>query len=155
MRKTIEQTLLQNYEKYYRVAFSYVKNESDALDVVQESAYKAIKQCNKVKETQYIETWLYRIVVNTSLDILRKQRHLSECEYDDVKESAVYQEDVIQKNDVKEMLNVLNHDERTIVILRFLEDLKLEQISDILDENVNTVKSKLYRALKKMKIQSC
>lgn len=155
MRKIIEQTLLQNYEKYYRVAFSYVKNESDALDVVQESAYKAIKQCDKVKEAQYVETWLYRIVVNTSLDILRKQNHLSECEYDDVEEGAVYQEDVIQKNDVKEMLNVLNHDERTIVILRFFEDLKLEQISDILDENVNTVKSKLYRALKKMKIQSC
>ena len=71
--KETEKILLENYEKYYRLAYSYVKTEHDALDVVQESAYKAIRDCGKVRERKYIGTWIYRIVVNTALDLLRRQ----------------------------------------------------------------------------------
>lgn len=63
-----EQILIDNYEKYYRLAYSYTRTQEDALDVVQESAYKAIRDCNKVENPNYISTWIYRIVVNTSID---------------------------------------------------------------------------------------
>ena len=73
MEKETERILLENYDKYYRLAYSYMKSEHDALDVVQESAYKAIRDCGKVKERRYLGTWLYRIAVNTALDALRRQ----------------------------------------------------------------------------------
>ena len=73
MEKETERILLENYDKYYRLAYSYMKSEHDALDVVQESAYKATRDCGKVKERRYLGTWLYRIVVNTALDALRRQ----------------------------------------------------------------------------------
>lgn len=69
-----EQILTDNYERYYRLAYSYMRNEDDALDVVQESAYRAIRDCRKVRNKDYLSTWIYRIVVNTALDMLRRKR---------------------------------------------------------------------------------
>ena len=51
--KAVEQEILASYEKLYRLAFSYVKNEQDAMDVVQESVYKAMKNASQIKEKKY------------------------------------------------------------------------------------------------------
>lgn len=48
--KAVEQEILASYDKLYRLAFSYVKNEQDAMDVVQESVYKAMKNASQIKE---------------------------------------------------------------------------------------------------------
>ena len=69
-----EKILLTNYEKYYRLAYSYVNNEQDALDIVQESAYKVMKDISKVREPDYLSTWIYRVVMNTAVDFLRKRQ---------------------------------------------------------------------------------
>ena len=65
----VERLLLENYETYYRLAYSYVRQEQDALDIVQESAYKAIRDCKTVRNPDYLATWVYRIAVN----------HLKDC----------------------------------------------------------------------------
>ena len=57
-----ERILTENYERYYRLAYSYMRNEDDALDAVQESAYRAIRDCRSVKNKDYLSTWIYRIV---------------------------------------------------------------------------------------------
>ena len=54
----INELLIQNYNKYYRMAFSYVHNEEDALDIVQESAYKAIFHAEKLKKIEYADSWI-------------------------------------------------------------------------------------------------
>lgn len=74
MRKKVEEKFLSNYQNYYRLAYSYVKNESDAMDIVQESAYKAIKEHASLKKEEYISSWIYRIVINTYLDYIRNNR---------------------------------------------------------------------------------
>ncbi len=144
----IEQLLLDNYETYYRLAYSYVRQEQDALDIVQESAYKAIKDCQKVKNPQYLSTWLYRIVINTALDLIRKRK---KEELSDTMPEAVW-EDRYGDVDLKYMLEQLDEKSRTVVILRYFEDMKLEEIAKILDENLNTVKARLYRTLKKLRL---
>lgn len=144
----IELLLLDNYEMYYRLAYSYVRQEQDALDIVQESAYKAIKDCHKVKNPQYLSTWLYRIVINTALDLLRKRKR--EKLWDTVPE-AVW-EDRYGDVDLKYMLEQLDEKSRTVVILRYFEDMKLDEIANILNENLNTVKARLYRTLKKLRM---
>ena len=140
MEKETERILLENYDKYYRLAYSYMKSEHDALDVVQESAYKAIRDCGKVKERRYLSTWLYRIVVNTALDALRRQgRESWQPSYEGI--------------ELREILDRLDEKEKTVVVLRYFHDLKLEDIGEILGENVNTVKARLYRTLKKMRLE--
>ncbi|MBE5986038.1 MAG: RNA polymerase sigma factor [Paenibacillaceae bacterium] len=143
-----ESLLLNNYEKYYRLAYSYANNESDALDIVQESAYKVLKDIKKLKDQSLLSTWIYRIVINTSIDFLRKRNNETVSIYD----LEIPHEDQYQDDDPKEMIAFLNEEERTIVILKFFEDLKLEEIADALNMNVNTVKTRLYRALKKIRV---
>ena len=149
MEKETERILLENYDKYYRLAYSYMKSEHDALDVVQESAYKAIRDCGQVKEQRYIGTWLYRIVVNTALDALRRRGREVALEE--------WQENSWQPSyaglELWEILDRLDEKERTVVVLRYFHDLKLEDIAGILGENVNTVKARLYRTLKKMRME--
>ena len=65
--------ILDEYESLYRMAYTYVRNESDAMDIVQESAYKAITKCQTVKP-RYLKTWIYRITINTAIDLIRKNK---------------------------------------------------------------------------------
>ena len=142
----IEETLLKNYKKYYKLAFSYVHNDTDAMDIVQESAYKAIKNASLLKEDKYVDTWIYRIVINQCKTFLSKNNVTIENIYD----FNLPFNDKYENIDLKNALAILDSDEKAIIILRFFEDLKIEQISSILDINVSTVKSKLYRCLKKL-----
>ena len=66
----IEQNLIENYSRYYRLAYSYVKNESDAMDIVQEAAYKAIYKSDTLKNEEYVGAWICRIVINEAYNIL-------------------------------------------------------------------------------------
>ena len=144
-----EQILIDNYEKYYRLAYSYTRTQEDALDVVQESAYKAIRDCNKVENPNYISTRIYRIVVNTCIDLLRK-RQKNESIVGKLDEDVSY-EDSYSNPDLKAALEQLDESEKTVIVLRYFEDLKLDDIARITDSNLNTVKARLYRGLKKLK----
>ncbi|MBD9157143.1 MAG: hypothetical protein EGQ17_02495, partial [Lachnospiraceae bacterium] len=68
LQQKVEDQILDSYEAMYRLAYTYVRNEEDALDIVQESVYKAIKNASKVQQESYIRTWLWRIVMNTAVD---------------------------------------------------------------------------------------
>ena len=63
MEEETEKLLLEQYDELYRLAYCYVKTETDALDIVQEAAYKAFKNCGKVREPAYLKTWICRIVI--------------------------------------------------------------------------------------------
>ena len=149
--------ILDEYESLYRMAYTYVHNESDAMDIVQESAYKAMRDCRSVQNDAYLGTWLYRIVINTALEFLRK--HKREDTVEEVTEpltAAVgdYTNELAQlhsKWELEEMLEHLNNREKSVIILRFFEDCKLEDIAQITGENLNTVKARLYRALRKLR----
>lgn len=144
-----EQLLTAKYAAYYRLAYSYLQCEADALDAVQESACKAIRDCRQVKNPDYLETWLYRIVINTALDMLRRRKR--EQVLEELPEITV--EDRYSEVDLKASLGQLDEKSRTVIMLRYFEDRKLEEIAEITEENVNTVKARLYRSLKKLRVQ--
>ena len=144
----IEAQLIADYQKLYRLAYSYVHNEGDALDIVQECAYKAIKNSKSLKNPQYAGTWIYRIVINESISFLRKSKRteLSLSELDGETE------DSYTDLDLRQALGKLEPLDKTVVVLRFFEGMQLNQIAQTLDENLNTVKSRFYRSLKKLKL---
>ena len=144
----IEQQFIADYKKLYRLAYSYVHNENDALDIVQESAYKAIKNSSSLQQVQYAGTWIYRIVINESIQFLRKQKQQTVPLYEVDGEA----EDTYTDLDLRRALEQLEPLDKTVVVLRFFEGLQLNQIAQMLDENLNTVKSRLYRSLKKLKL---
>ena len=151
IRRHVEQELLDNYKKYYRIAYSYVKNEADALDIVQESAYKAIKGCGRLKEAALADTWIYRIVLNTALDFLRKEQ--KNVEFFDNSEEQSVMEEGYGRADIMATLSTLPAKDSSVLILRYFESFKLEQIAEITGESLSTVKSRLYRAQEKLRLK--
>ena len=149
LQQKVEDQILDNYEAMYRLAYSYVRNEEDALDIVQESVYKAIKNAGKVQQEAYIRTWIWRIVMNTAVDLIRSRKN--ETGLEEAGETG--QEDTYQDFDTLEALKILEPREKAVIVLRFFEDQKLEDIARTLQENTNTVKTILYRSLKKLRVE--
>lgn len=153
MRGKDKETLIQDllvgqYEKYYRMAYSYVHSENDAQDIVQEAAYKAIYHAKKLKDPDFADTWICRIVINEAMNYIKKNKKT----YVELEEVDVGREEVYEDVDLRAAIDRLSPKDKTIIVLRFFEDMSLEQIAEICDENVNTIKSRLYRTLKKLKI---
>lgn len=151
LENQIADYVIKNKENLYRLAFSYVKNADDALDIVQESIYKAILSKDSLKNPNSIKTWFYKIVVNTSLDLLRKQKKLVIVDEEDL--YSIGTNDNYQNIDLQKALENLPDNYRSIIVLRYFEDLKIEEIAEILNVNINTVKTHLYKALKKLRIK--
>lgn len=148
----IEQVILENYNQYYRIAYSYVHNDVDASDIVQNGAYKAIRSSHTLKQPEYVQTWVYRIMLNECFRFLEQPKFIS---YESIQEEngneIECREDQYVNFDLQRALGILSNKDRAVVILKYFEDKKLDEIADILDENINTVKSRLYRSLKKMR----
>ena len=68
------QYIIENQNKFYRLAYSYVKEEQAALDVIQNAICRALEGCFGLKNPLALRTWFYRILVNEALQYLRKQK---------------------------------------------------------------------------------
>lgn len=149
----VENTILAKYNSYYRLAYSYVHKESDAEDIVQNMAYNALRASKNLRHPEYVETWLYRILLNEIFRLLKQPENLS---YEELWETLGNETEIIEDSyadiDLLRVLDSLPAKDKLVVELRYFEDKKLEDIGLILEENVNTVKSRLYRSLKKLRI---
>ena len=145
-----QSVILENRAKYYRLAYSYVKNEHDALDIVQESLYKALRDYSKMRDEDAIKTWFYRIVVNTALNFIKKSKrvvYMNEAQWNALPGES--EEDAVSLRDA---VDSLPPRDKTVVTLRYFEDMKIGDIAKVLQENENTIKTRLYAALKKLKV---
>jgi len=151
--KLLENFIIENREAHYRLAYSYVRNKENALDIVQDSIVKALKSIDCLEEIIYLKTWFYRIVVNTSIDFIRKHQRVTVMEDDVLSIHLPNLENEMTGMDLSEAIDQLPPKYKTLIILRFFEDLKIDQIAAITDLNSNTVKTRLYSALKKLRIE--
>lgn len=140
------------FDRLCREAYIRCKYEEDVKEIVQETIYKAYRNIRSLKEPQYFKTWLSRILINVVNDYLRNKGmvdlELDETSY--VKEVVI--EDKIEiKIDLYNAIDELEDKYKDAVILRYIDDLKIEDISKILDRPVNTIKTHLRKALKDMK----
>ncbi|TCN19766.1 sigma-70 family RNA polymerase sigma factor [Mesobacillus foraminis] len=145
------QELIQNEKnKLFRMAYLYVKNESDALDIVQDTIYKAFISIKQLKEPQYFSTWISRILVNTTLDFIKKNNRL--IPFSDVEVFGDNQSlRIEEKLDLVEAIGRLEVHYKTVIILRYYKDLSIKQIAEILNCPEGTVKTRLHRAINQLK----
>lgn len=151
-RQLLEKYITDNLDGAYRFAYSYTKNETSAEDVVSESVVKALKSVNSLKNQAYLKTWFYRIIINTALTHIKKE---SKLVYMDPESSPIiepFTEDYSALS-FRELIDKLEPKYKSVIILRFFEDMTLEEIAITLEENINTIKTRLYRALKLLKIE--
>ena len=142
--------IVAHQEDFYRLAYSYVKNRDAALDVVQESIVKALAKADTVRRPEYIKTWFYRILLNESMNHYRRNKRLVPLE-DSVADGPAPAGDPAERLDLYAAIDRLDPKEQAIIRLRFFEDMKLEEIARITGVNLNTVKSRLYKSLRKLR----
>ena len=147
----IEQTLLTNYDKYYRLAKSYTHNNDDALDIVQNGACRAITAGKKLKNDVFVETWIYRIMLNEIFRFCKTNKNILFVPQDMAPETG--HEDTYENFDLQVALDRLNPKDKSVVILKYFEDMKISEIALILGEKESTVKSRLYRSLEKLRLE--
>ena len=145
------QYILENQDRFYRVAYSYTKHQEDALDAVQSAVCKALEAHKNIKNEDAIKTWFYRILINECLTGIKKRNKVI-LTADVVEQEAVYYEEGYEQgDDIEQELEKLEMDVQGIIKLRFFEEMSLKEISSITGFNLNTVKTKLYRGLKLLK----
>jgi len=130
----------------------YVKNQNDALDVVQETAYRSFKSVKNLKEIKYFKTWLMKITISCSIDLLRKRKNVVQMKpvlMELISEDT--NEDIDLEVTVQELIDLLDEEEKSVVILRFYHDVTIKEVAETLDIPLGTAKTVLYRALKKLR----
>ena len=149
----------------FRLAFRMTGNEQDAEDVVQESFLRAYRQLGKFDERASFGTWLYRIVANCSLDLVRSKKRRSEHiaqadpEMDDpvatlpsgdpTPERMALSGEVRER--VAEAMNELSATERTAFVLRHFEGMCIEEVSRVLECQPGAAKHSVFRAVQKLR----
>jgi len=145
--------LFKKYEKdIYRMAFIYVSNQSDALDIVQETAYNAFKNIKSLKKPKFFKTWLMKIAIRCSLDLTRNRNktfHLTPPLEGNLPDHI--NEDIDLKMTLRHLIDDLNEDEKSVILLRFYQDFTFKDISKVLDMPLGTCKTILYRAVNKLR----
>lgn len=145
----------------YSIAYRYLNNQEDAMDALQETFIKAYRSLGTFKGNSSFQTWIYRIVVNTCYDMLRKKK--SRIQADSLYKNDGGDEYMIEVPDVDkgpediiiaeeeragifECLERLHIDQKEIIVLRDVEGFSYEEIAEILSLTMGTVKSRISRA---------
>ncbi len=145
------QYILDDQDRFYRVAYSYTRHQEDALDAVQSAVCKALEAHERIKNADAIRTWFYKILINECLTVLKKRGRVVLTADTAKQEEAYYEKGYEQGGDIEQELEKLAMDVKVIIKIRFFEEMSLKEISSITGYNLNTVKSKLYRGLKLLK----
>ncbi len=160
--------LIKDYKKIaYNIALKVLKNTEDAEDASQEALIKVYKSIKSFNMESTFKVWLYRIVVNTCIDLKRKKAintfsidesidlgGVNEVQRE-IADNSGNPDELVEKNFnnklVNDAINKLDDDFKTIIILRDIQGFSYGEISEILSCNLGTVKSRLNRARKNLK----
>lgn len=146
--EAFEQLVTSVRQKLYRTAYSYVRNEQDALDLYQDTIYEAYLSLKKLKEPEKFQSWITKIIIFKSIDFIRKSSKQFVAS-DELFTSLATEEniaDVEHAMDLTEAFNSLTPNYKAIILLRYYHDLSIKEISDLLNYPEGTVKSHLHRA---------
>ncbi|MCB1158517.1 MAG: sigma-70 family RNA polymerase sigma factor [Leptospiraceae bacterium] len=146
-------------ERLFRKAKSMVKDDDDAEDIVQDSLISGYKSINKFRAESGVYTWLYRIVVNKSKDLLTKKKKESEKPIEEnenqfVDERISYEKKLELTEESNYLINKINELDsiyKQVIELRYFEEMSYSDIAEVLNCNVGTVKSRLFKAKELLK----
>ncbi|WP_412896599.1 sigma-70 family RNA polymerase sigma factor [Bacillus sp. 1P02SD] len=133
--------------KLYKMAYLYMKNEDDALEVFQETVYKALTSLKDLKNDTYFSTWITRILINTAIDQLRRKKRVIPMERDFLESKAPSYTDKEADSDLLNAIKGLDEKYKTVLVLRFYKDFTIKQIAEFLDCPEGTVKTNIHRGI--------
>ncbi|WP_042347320.1 RNA polymerase sigma factor [Bacillus massiliigorillae] len=141
----------------YATILRMTNNQQDAQDLVQEVFIKVYQQLDKYDQKGEFSGWLYRVAINHCMDEFRKKRYkMKRVELDtDAMVNTKHPEVIYLKKErerqLERLIQTLSEDERIIILLRYVNDLSYNEISNLLSVPISMVRNKLHRAKQKMR----
>lgn len=133
--------------RLYRTAALYLGSPSAAVDAVDEAVYRGFRACRKLRQPEFCETWLTRILINVCHNELRRRKR--ELAVEALPETAQEQFDALP---LKEALRRLPEELRAVITLRYFTGLTLEETARTLDIPRGTVSTRQKRALELLRL---
>ncbi|MBD8069806.1 RNA polymerase sigma factor SigW [Bacillus sp. PS06] len=155
-------------DKVYQISYRMVGNRHEAEDIAQEAFLRAYININSYDINKKFSTWLYRIATNLSIDRLRKKKpdfyldaEVAGAEgltmYSQVAAEGMLPEDKVESLELQETIQEailkLPAKYRSVIVLKYIEELSLKEISEILDLPVGTVKTRIHRGREALRLQ--
>jgi RNA polymerase sigma-70 factor (ECF subfamily) len=153
-----EEIYQRNFLKIYRYVIARVCNKDLAEDITSEVFLKALSKIDSYHDTgKPFSAWLFRIAHNAYVDYFRKKNKyniepLEEGDNIPSKEdvfSQAHQKLLVEK--IYQLLEEFSEEERSIILMKIVSDLRFDDIAEILGKNKNTVRTTYFRSLKKLK----
>jgi len=145
--------LIDKYQdRVLAMAYDYIGNYDDARDIAQNVFMRVFNKLDGFEEKARFSSWLYRIVVNQCLDVLRKDER-KQISLEKVKRKL---ENLTPDQPKLETIDLYGADlselQHTALILRYYQDLTIPEIADIMECSESTVRTHLYRAVRKLRM---
>lgn len=155
-------------DKVYQLAYRMLGNRHEAEDIAQEAFLRAYINIHSYNPNRKFSTWLYRIATNLSIDRIRKKKpdYYLDAEvagteglnmYSQIPADTTLPEDELESMELQETIQneILKLPEkyRSVIVLKYIEELSLKEISEILDLPVGTVKTRIHRGREALRNQ--
>ncbi|MEO0272346.1 MAG: RNA polymerase sigma factor [candidate division WOR-3 bacterium] len=158
MKFNFEEVYQAYKDMVYNFVFWKVKSHEDALDLSQEIFFKVYKHLKNFREESSIKTWIMKIAMNHVKDFYKKQgKRMLDMEFDEEGEQEIpeiaVEEHILMEDEVlvERALSKLKDWEREVLVLYYMEGFQYEEIADILEIPIGTVKSRLNSAKKSLR----
>ncbi|HVY68036.1 MAG TPA: sigma-70 family RNA polymerase sigma factor [Patescibacteria group bacterium] len=159
--EALEELVRRYFKQVYFFAKGYVKQDQEAEDLTQEAFVKAWKNLKKFDSKKKFKTWLFQITKNTCIDYLRKHKNLLAADalqeeqmaatLEQMEDTQPLPEELFDQQGFEQRLDEILQDlpanYRQITSLHLQQDLTFQEISNLLDKPLNTIKSNYRRAL--------
>lgn len=147
--------LIENIKQdLFKIARIRLSNYEDIEDAVQETMIEAFKNIKKLQKNEKFKTWIITILINKCNKIYKKRKKYN-ISFENLEFENYFFENQIEEyeNELEfyRLLNVLNYEERIVILLYYKEDYSIKLISKVLKKNENTIKTRLKRAKEKIK----
>lgn len=151
--------IAEQQDAYYRLAYSYMGNSHDAMDVVEDMIVSVYQSIHQLKKEESFYSWSKTILVNRCKKVLQQQNRVVLMETPEESNSQTsgkqHMPDAIltseHRMDTADMLSVLNPTQRESIELHYFHDLDLQTIAASTQVSIGTVKSRIFQGLKKMR----
>lgn len=151
----LEELIARYHEPLFKFLYRMTDERALTEDLLQETFTRLVTHRGRAPDR--FRAWLYTVAANLARDHFRsaRYRHTATDGLDDLQASSVAEDAFLrsaQREHVAQALQQLSPEQREVVILRFYHDLRLEEIAQISDAPIGTVKSRLFYALKRLKV---
>ena len=148
--ETLIQYLVEDQARSYRLAYSILHDREEALDAVQTAVCRALERQDSLRDPGAVKTWFGRILTNVCRDALRRRGRVVPFPEDG--EEPGREDPEPPDESLARRVDALPPEVGTVIRLRFYEELTLREIGEVTGQNINTVKSRLYAGLKRLRV---